>query len=490
MDMSNKRKRIFNFYRAIVFIIFLITVVSLSERILRDKNSIRKNADFFSQNEDFEVLFFGSSHTEIFVNPMDLWKDFGIVSYNFGNPEESIEISYWLIKNAITVHRPKVVVLDVAMFNLCENNTNKDHLHYALDSFPVSDSKLEAINAALPSMNEKLEMIFPLGSYHTRWKELDISDFINTDYYVKGNMSYGYWHTIKVTPTKQYPLERESRENSKKDEEALYKIIDLCKQEEINLLFVVNPYCCQDYKQRSMHSVQNIAQKEGIDFINFIDEDFITDYTIDYYDDDHVNQSGMHKVTFGLGDYITNNYDIIDYREDANYSSWWNDYNEYKQLKLETLGQMADDICAFLALLHDQDYDISIYVGRNFQYAADNEVLFDLLQNIGRENLTLDNHGEKRSPEVNPLVTLKNCIGRDDYMFEVSRGQVVNEYSGELAEVAAREIYGDLTLLQDEMLISVTDADTEELKIVRKYSSGGENYEDLMYNINNISLKW
>lgn len=488
--MNSKKRRLYSVLKIIILIFLMVGAVYVSNIVLREKSTIRKNEDFFSQKEDFDVLFFGSSHTEIFVNPMDLWKDFGIVSYNFGNPEESLETSFLLMKNAIEIHKPKVIVLDVAMFNLCENNTNKDHMHYALDSFPISKSKLEAINEALPNINEKIEMIFTLGSYHTRWKELGKEDFINTEYYVKGNMSYGYWHTTKVTPTNQYSLVDGESDNSIKDEKALYKIINMCKQEEIKLLFVANPYCCQDYKQRNIHSVEKIAEAENVDFLNFIDDEFLTDYRVDYYDDDHVNQSGMHKVTYCLGDYIANNYDVIDAREDIRYSDWWKDYRKYVQLKLETLGQMADDINVFLELLHDKDYRTVVYLGGEFKTVVGNETLYVLLQNIGRSNLTVTREKGAKSADLYPLLMLKECIGNEDYTFIVNEGEVEKELvGGKAADIITRS-YEGLKVEPDEMVICVSDVYSNEPRVIRKYITGTEGYEDLLYNIEGKVILW
>lgn len=488
--MHKNSKIIISIIKICIFVILLAGAIYVSSIVLREKTTINKNGDFFSQNEDFDVLFFGSSHMEIFVNPMDLWKEFGIVSYNMGNPEESIETSYWLMKNAIGVHKPKLVVVDVAMFNLVSNNTNKNHLHYALDPFPITRNKIEAVKATLPDIDERLEMFFTLGSYHVRWKDLGEEDFANKDRYVKGNMSYGYWHTTKVAPTSQYPLVSGVKEkNDARDEVAIYSIIDLCRQEGVALLFVANPFCCQEYKQFNIHSVQSIAERESIKFINFIDEDFVTDFRVDYYDDDHVNQSGMHKVTYALGDYIISNYDIEDHREDETYSAWWDEYKQYKQLKLESLGKMADDINVFIELLHDSDYNVTIYLGKNFEYSHGNEELNSLIQNIGRENLTMRNVGKRKSNDLRPLIHLDECVETMDYLFCVKEGKVVNELMGNDAMDGISDVFDEISFSDDEMVICVSNRDNDELVIIRKYSSDGQSYEDVLYNIQDCYVK-
>ena len=102
----------------ILFVILLVLAICGTSFVLEDKSIINKNKDFFNQDEDFDVLFFGSSHSELFFNPMILWKQYGIVSYNFGNPEEGIPVSYWLMKNAIEIHKPKIIVFDNFIYEI------------------------------------------------------------------------------------------------------------------------------------------------------------------------------------------------------------------------------------------------------------------------------------------------------------------------------------------------------------------------------------
>lgn len=48
-----------------------------------------KNRDFIEHSDSYDVLFFGNSHMANGVFPMELWNDYGIVSYNlagFGLP--------------------------------------------------------------------------------------------------------------------------------------------------------------------------------------------------------------------------------------------------------------------------------------------------------------------------------------------------------------------------------------------------------------------
>lgn len=90
---------------------FLFHLTDLMER----KSSDVKYSDFFKQDEDFDVLFMGSSHVINAVYPMELWDDYGIVSYNFGGHANQMPTTYWVMENALEYTNPKVVVIDCCL---------------------------------------------------------------------------------------------------------------------------------------------------------------------------------------------------------------------------------------------------------------------------------------------------------------------------------------------------------------------------------------
>lgn len=68
--------------------------------IVARKDSYFKYEPFFKQEENFDVLFMGTSHVLNAVYPMELWNDYGIVSYNFGGHGNYLPTTYCIMKNA------------------------------------------------------------------------------------------------------------------------------------------------------------------------------------------------------------------------------------------------------------------------------------------------------------------------------------------------------------------------------------------------------
>jgi hypothetical protein len=85
------------------------------------KASDFKYANFFEQDEDFDVLFFGTSHVINGIFPMELWNDYGIVSYNFGGHGNEIATSYWDNIDAVIDIRNKDIFKNTWIRSLLEN---------------------------------------------------------------------------------------------------------------------------------------------------------------------------------------------------------------------------------------------------------------------------------------------------------------------------------------------------------------------------------
>jgi hypothetical protein len=85
------------------------------------KSSDFKYADYFEQDEDFDVLFFGTSHVINGIFPMELWNDYGIVSYNFGGHGNEIATSYWDNIDAVIDIRNKDIFKNTWIRSLLEN---------------------------------------------------------------------------------------------------------------------------------------------------------------------------------------------------------------------------------------------------------------------------------------------------------------------------------------------------------------------------------
>ena len=391
------KRKLWRIISCILTLCLLTISLNFLTNLVERKASIIKYQPFFEQNADFDVLFMGTSHVLTGVFPMELWNDYGIVSYNFGGDSSQIPTTYWVIENALDHTTPKLIIIDC--FGLVSNdktNWNYSYVHVSLDSFPFSATKLKTTLDLLndPVMSTKIKngtvaepekrtpigLLWDFSVYHTRWNELKEEDFQFTATSEKGAVS----RIAVAVPVDFSKVERsEKLEEDTVGVEYLKKIIEKCQKTEINILLTYIPFPANTSFQKEANRVYDIAEEYGIDYINFLDMD-IVDFDTDCYDSNnnnaHLNPSGARKVTDYLGKYIIDHYQIPDQRNNPEYSDWFEDYEEYKALKERNL-QAQRSWDTYLMLLADKNFDAVIEI-RNSDIWNDDKFV-NLVENLG-----------------------------------------------------------------------------------------------------------
>lgn len=386
----------------------LLYLTNLMER----KASVEKYKDFFSQKENFDVLFIGTSHVINGVYPMELWKEYGIVSYNFGGHANQMGTNYWVMENALLYTTPKLMVIDcLELERNFKSSPSYELVHLSLDAFPLSMPKIKGIfdlnddpyvlekigDSENPEPRTKMELLWNFSIYHTRWNQLVAGDFSPNYSVEKGGET-----RIQVTPVAG--LEKINSDQKLMEstvaEMYLRKMIESCQQRGIEVLLTYLPFPASEEKQRAANSVYDIAEEYGVSYLNFLDMDTIF-YPTDCYDDNsHLNASGAKKVTEYLGNYIVQNYDIPDQRSNPLYANWITDYEQYKQMKDRFL-QEEEDIHNFLMLLADKEYESNIEIYDESLYT--DPTIQDLLKNLGIEETKVTdrkNTGENTDAKI------------------------------------------------------------------------------------------
>lgn len=406
--------------RVIAFAIALAVCICTAANAVQRKSSDFKYAPFFEQKEDFDVLFMGTSHVINGIFPMELWNDYGIVSYNFGGHDNRIPVSYWALKNALDYTTPKLVVIDVLGAGSSEKFTrNTDYVHLSLDAFPISTTKIKGVydlfddpnvvnNSGIHPYDYKWEFIWDFGKYHSRWEELNENEITNKSV----TREKGAESRIGVAVPNEYTLipQNEALEDDNVTGLVyLRKMIEECQSRGIEVLLTHLPYPSGAEAQRAGNSVYAIAEEYGVNYINFVAMDNVVNYDVDCYDSgSHLNPSGARKVTDYLGKYIKSNYDIPDRRTDENYSRWFDDYRDYISYKTDNINaQKGAD--TELMLLADKGYSVCIYIKEDSPVLKD-EKMRNLLNNLSLNDKPLNTEAAEESGSAYCLV-IDNVTG-------------------------------------------------------------------------------
>lgn len=482
MWIKKGKDKILKTCRAVIFIIIMCFIVGYLSSVLVSKSSYSKVSPFLKEEENFDVLFMGISHMQVGVYPLDLWKDYGITSFNFGESGARLPYSYWALKNALEYTTPKLVVIDVRRMDVNDKEYD-DYVSTVFDEFPLSKTKYEAAMDLFEDWDMRLEFLFPFIKYHSRWTELYEDDFTKESYRInKGAYSYPKESLHVAIPEEHQILSKDDKsEGGALAQKYLRQMIELCQDQGIDVMLTELPYPADEESQRLANGVADIADEYGINYINFLQMDGIIDFDTDMNDKSaHVNDSGARKITAYLGNYIKENYSVPDRREDKKYTSWNDVYKEYEEYKISRIKEQTS-LDNYLMLLADENLSSCIYINEGTDILRD-ERMKKLLRNISQHQdlaqlesagesgknyfLIVDNGsskvwegvGEEISPDLDTSFgKIKNVAAVDEEPYILIQGtdesyylnieensltpdiqiMVINNSSGELVDMAA-----------------------------------------------------
>lgn len=356
-------------------VVLLLLIVSLGKLtdLMERKYSDWKFHDFFKNSEEYEVLFFGTSHVNHGILPMELWEDYGIASYNCGGNGNYIPTTYWLMKNVLDYASPKLVVIDGYLLNLNTKSGKLFDVHGSMDAFPLSRTKLSAVRDLLDdeemdklisqgayegeTERRSLRLLWNFSAYHSRWNELQKSDF-DEDYSRERGATqlYGVYVPEQV---KEIPKNKRLQGDTA-GTQYLSRMIQECKKRNIQVLLTYLPFPAVEDHQMDANRLYDIAEQYEVPYINFSDRQVVK-YETDLYDGNHLNASGARKVTDYIGKYIAEHYDFSDHKKDEAYKRWQDDYTVYTETKASNLKQQrAFDV--YLMCLADKNYNVLLEV--------------------------------------------------------------------------------------------------------------------------------
>ncbi len=374
------KKNIKSLLHILVFVLLLGVVILKVTDIMEAKGSRDIYITFFEEAEKYDVIFAGSSHVVYSIYPMELYKNYGIASYNVATLSSRLPTTYYTLMNILQYTSPQLVVIDLNFIYSSEKIASSDTIHTTFDAFPLSYSKFETVNDLFDDDNndKKLEMLFTLAKYHTRWSMLKEYDFISQTNYNKG----AYTDARVATDI-------EKPQNINKDilpsddtvgMEYLKKAIELCQSKGIEVLLVGIPYSISEEEYTYFNYGYVLAEEYKIDYLDLFQVENLINYKVDLFDYAHLNSSGAHKLTSYVGEYIIKEYSIEDRRDDSAYNLWSNDYETWVERNIEKLN-VQNGINEYLLFLSDTEFECSISLSDKIT-EDEYPIIYQLIDNI------------------------------------------------------------------------------------------------------------
>lgn len=274
---------------------------------------------FYEMPKDsIDVALLGSSQTIMGLSAMELYRQYGISAYGLGTEEQPLYATYYWLKEILRCQKPAVAVLDI---NELIHESSEAAYRKAFDYMRWSEVKWEAVKAHCEEEGLSLfSYVLPLVQYHSRWDELEGSDFA----YLLSDKTDPFLGSVILAGECEIPYggitanpEIEPEPAMEKAYAYLLKIIQLCREEGMELLLVKTPRAGWNVEKHNLAA--QIAREQGVPFLDFNDEAVMAamgfNYSKDARDGSHLNIYGAEKVGAYLGAYLTARYDLRDCRE-------------------------------------------------------------------------------------------------------------------------------------------------------------------------------
>lgn len=318
------------------FLIFqVLTYVFVPKWISKIDPATPRFKEFYElEKNSVDVLAVGASDVGRGFSPAKIWKEYGITSFNLGTSNQTFSLAYYLISEAIKYQKPKVIVLDMdALF--VEKDAPEGEYRKLFDNLKLDDVKIQAINDEKIRAGDKLPYIFPLLRFHNRYNELEEKDFkiksLNKKYKELSYMGMAMSYEIKpYIDTKEYMKDKGEIEKVP-DENVYYleKIINLCKENNIQILWVEIP-SATSWSYARYKKTAELAQKYNVEFIDYNLEKMMKNLGFDWLTDtadggNHLNVKGAEKISNHIGKILSEKYKCKDYRRDTEKSKVWNE---------------------------------------------------------------------------------------------------------------------------------------------------------------------
>lgn len=271
---------------------------------------------FHDMPEDsLEVIGYGSSHMWRGMSAMEMYKAYGIGAYNYGCNWQHINTTELFFKDSLRTQSPKVILIETYLVNELLQDVNINGEIYYTRGISEFDAKQQYLKQCFGNDKERyLSYYVPLCAFHDNWINLEQGNFLESANDIDFYATMGFVYLENVTPV-TIPDASTFKQKELSDEaiNVLDGIIEICVENNIDIIFYTAPY---QGEYAYGDAMTKYAEKNGypyFNFFNYIDELGISGKT-DFSDEGHLNNNGAVKISDFLGEYIVNNYEVTDMR--------------------------------------------------------------------------------------------------------------------------------------------------------------------------------
>lgn len=332
------------------------------------------NQFFQLEPDSIDVLFFGSSYAETSFIPQELYDTYGITSYNLGTYEQSMFMSYYLLKQALVTQHPEVVFLE-CRFAFPIHYESSINMSFSLarqtiNCLPEGEVKKEAVRdfcARDPEGSSPWSFFWTNLIYHERWSELTEVDYDQTGYTQAPLFGYAPVFDNGIESYEPFvPADSEAAEPLDPTmQEYMDKFIALCQEANIAVVLVSVP--SSNMSDEKNNTLQAYAQEKGVVYLNLSEASVYEQIGCSFPSEqcvDHENILGAVRTTDYVGKWLQQEYELEPREEEL--------YEEQEDFYQQMLRNGKLPFCAgsdwqaeYLQLLSQGSYTVLMVVREN-----------------------------------------------------------------------------------------------------------------------------
>lgn len=317
------KKNTKNIISLLLVIILVVLGIKSLNHILRpvDTDSAYQQIESFHSLEDnsLEVIVYGSSHAWRGLDTRILYNEYGIGAYNYAFNWQKLNTVEAFINDSLTCQKPKLALIETYYINDVLNGSELNAEIFYSRYLHSKNAKQNYLKECFGNdVRKYLSYYMPLYAFHDNWVDVSMKSIKPLRSNGEFLSTLGFIDLSNVDEVTIFdPSTIEQKELSKEAIDELDKIIRICKENNIEVLFFTNP---MEEEFPYGQAIEEYAKNNGCSYVNIFDyiDEVGIDGSIDFSDYGHLNTNGAIKVANFLGKYIKDNYQLTDFREVEN----------------------------------------------------------------------------------------------------------------------------------------------------------------------------
>lgn len=298
-----------------------------------------------------DAVLVGTSGMDRYWINSKAYEEHGITLFSMSSDQQPSWMMKHILKEVEKRQDIRLAVIDMRPF-IGDYKGSTEHQETSarrvLDELPFfSLNRLEAVKTTIEALQETdpegehhaLSFYLPFVKFHSQWED---QSFLLDENDEKFQPYLGFFirDTVSTKGLSEFPVTVKTDEKAALEpvrEKALYDLLEYLAKQDYEVLFVDTPHYITEEEYARMNTLCDILDENGFKYKRYDVEDGTFNLRAEFYNNGHVNYWGAERFTELFSQYLKENYNLPDRREDSRCSKVWN--GPYDAVK-EQIAQM------------------------------------------------------------------------------------------------------------------------------------------------------